>query len=125
VIVPLNGTTTFSESKGYPRTVAAALAAELPELVVDRQARSLRAGKVLIDWLQNDRFRSTVAPYSLRATRLPSVSTPLDWDEVREVGAGLITEASLSFSVEQVLIRVQRDGDMFAPVLMLRQSLDN
>jgi bifunctional non-homologous end joining protein LigD len=73
VFVPLNGTATFPEAKAYARTVAAFLARELPDSVIDRQSRSLRSGKVLVDWLQNDRFRSTVAPYSLRATSPPLV----------------------------------------------------
>jgi bifunctional non-homologous end joining protein LigD len=123
VFVPLHGSATFPEAKAYGRTVAAYLASEAPHLVVKRQARALRSGKVLIDWLQNDRFRSTVAPYSLRATPTPNVSTPLDWAEVRAVADGSADEAALSFDVGEVLARVERDGDLFAPVLTMTQSL--
>jgi bifunctional non-homologous end joining protein LigD len=123
VFVPLDGLATFPEAKAYARTVAAFLASEAPDLVVDRQARALRSGKVLVDWLQNDRFRSTVAPYSLRATPTPNVSTPLEWSEVRAVAEGSADEAVLAFDVDEVLARVERDGDRFAPVLTMTQSL--
>jgi len=123
VFVPLNGGATFAQAKSFARSVAAALAAELPDLVVDRQTKSLRAGKVLVDWLQNDRFRSTVAPYSLRATATPGISTPLEWTEVLAVVTGDELAASLAFSVDQVLGRLERAADPFAPVLEVRQSL--
>jgi bifunctional non-homologous end joining protein LigD len=123
VFVPLNGTATFPEAKAYGRTLAAFLGRERPDSVVDRQARSLREGKVLVDWLQNDRFRSTVAPYSLRATTPPLVSTPVDRDEVRAVAAGEAPESSLMFGVEDVVARIEHVGDRFAPVLTMQQSL--
>jgi bifunctional non-homologous end joining protein LigD len=95
---------------------------ELRGLVVDRQARELRAGKVLVDWLQNDRSRSTVAPYSLRATPSPLVSTPVTWDEVGEVADGG-PETAVEFGVDDVLARIERYGDLFEPVLRVRQRL--
>jgi bifunctional non-homologous end joining protein LigD len=118
VFVPLDATTIFDEAKSYARTVAGALASELPQMVVDRQQRTLRTGKVLVDWLQNDRFRSTVAPYSLRATDPPSISTPVTWDEVRAVSVGDAPPSSLSFGLEDVLERVRTSGDLFARALM-------
>lgn len=123
VVVPLLGSTSFEEAKAYARTVAAFLTREDAAHVVDRQARDARAGKVLVDWLQNDRSRSTVAPYSLRATREPRVSTPVSWDEVAAVAEGEADEATLAFGVEEVLGRLERDGDRFAPVLTTRQRL--
>jgi bifunctional non-homologous end joining protein LigD len=123
VVVPLNGTEGFPEAKAYARTLAAFLARERPDRVVDRQARSLRAGKVLVDWLQNDRFRSTVAPYSLRATMPPQVSTPVGRDEVCAVADGDAPEASLRFGVDDVLARIEAHGDRFGPVLTMRQGL--
>jgi bifunctional non-homologous end joining protein LigD len=122
VFVPLNTPATFAEAKAYARTVAGFLAREHPDVVVDRQARALRRGKVLVDWLQNDAFRSTVAPYSIRATALPGVSTPVTWDEV-EAGAAGSDPVGLQFGVEAVLDRLARDGDRFSPVLELRQRL--
>ena len=123
VFVPLNGTATFPEVKAYARTLAAFLAREQPDRIVDRQARHLRAGKVLVDWLQNDRFRSTVAPYSLRATTPPQISTPIDPDEMRAVATGEAQEASLMFGVDDVLARIEREGDRFAEVLTKQQLL--
>jgi bifunctional non-homologous end joining protein LigD len=123
VFVPTNGAATFEQTKTFARSVATALASEMGDLVVDRQTRSLRAGKVLVDWLQNDRFRSTVAPYSLRATEPPGVSTPLSWDEVLAVATGDQPASALSFSVDDVLDRIERLGDAFAPVLSIRQAL--
>jgi bifunctional non-homologous end joining protein LigD len=120
VFVPLNEPHTFDQTKAFARALAAFLAAERPE-VVDRQARSIRAGKVLLDWLQNDPFRSTVAPYSLRAMPAPTVSMPVTWEDV-ERGAAGETAPLLPGPVEAVE-RVERDGDAFAPVLTLRQRL--
>jgi bifunctional non-homologous end joining protein LigD len=123
VFVPTNGAATFDQTKTFARSVAAALASEMGNLVVDRQTRSLRAGRVLVDWLQNDRFRSTVAPYSLRATAPPGVSTPVSWDEVLAVATGDAPTSSVAFSVDDVLQRIERLGDLFSPVLSIRQAL--
>ena len=120
VFVPLNGAGPFEDAKRFARAVAAALASELPN-VVDQQARSMRSGKVLVDWLQNDRFRSTVAPYSLRATEPASVSTPVTWDEVETAASS--DERELTFTVEDALGRLDTHGDLFEPVLSMRQAL--
>jgi bifunctional non-homologous end joining protein LigD len=124
VYVPLNTPIGFDETKAYARTIAAFLRQEHPDVVVDRQAKALRAGKVLVDWLQNDGFRSTVAPYSLRATPLPRVSAPVTWSEVEAVATGG-AETSLVFGLEEVLRRVERDGDLFSSVLELEQRLES
>ena len=118
VFAPLNADASFDDTKRFARTVAAALASELPN-VVDRQTRALRAGKVLVDWLQNDRFRSTIAPYSLRATQPASVSTPVTWPEVEAASA----EGELTFTVDDVVARLDAHGDLFEPVLSKRQTL--
>jgi bifunctional non-homologous end joining protein LigD len=86
---------------------------ELPRLVVSRMTKSARTGKVLIDWSQNNGSKTTVAPYSLRARDLPTVSTPVTWEEVaacREV-------ADLTFTAPDVLARVEAHGDLFAPLV--------
>jgi bifunctional non-homologous end joining protein LigD len=123
LFVPLHGGAGFEASKAYARTVAAFLAREHRDLVVDRQARGARAGKVLVDWLQNDRFRSTVAPYSLRGTPTATVSTPVTWEEIASVASGDAPEEALAFDVDAVLGRLDDAGDLFAPVLSTRQSL--
>jgi bifunctional non-homologous end joining protein LigD len=122
IVVPLNMPAGFDETKAYARTMAAFLVDELHDLVVDRQTRSIRQGKVLVDWLQNDRFRSTVAPYSLRATPVPRVSAPVTWDEIEAVADGA-PEGALSFGVDDVLARIALDGDPFSGALTMRQTL--
>jgi bifunctional non-homologous end joining protein LigD len=126
VYVPLNGDDVEYEgprgTKTFAKTVAELLEASEPGLVVSRMTKSLRPGKVLVDWSQNDDAKTTVNVYSLRAKDRPTVSTPVTWDEVRachEAG----DPALLVFDSEQVLARVERDGDLFAPVQSLRQEL--
>jgi bifunctional non-homologous end joining protein LigD len=93
-----------------------------PGMVVSRQTKAIRKGKVLVDWSQNDEHKTTVNVYSLRAREQPTVSTPLTWEEVRDAhDAG--DAGGLQCTAEQVLARVERLGDLFAPVLSVRQSL--
>jgi bifunctional non-homologous end joining protein LigD len=84
--------------------------------------KTRRTGKVLIDWSQNDRRKTTVCVYSLRAVERPTVSTPLEWDELRAaVRRG--DPGALAFEAGGVLERVAERGDLFAPVLSLVQEL--
>jgi len=112
----------WAEAKAFARQLARRLTAEEAERVVDRQARALRRGKVLIDWLQNDPMRSTVAAYSLRAHGWPTVSAPLTWSEVEQTAAEERPEL-LTFEPSTVLERIERLGDPFGPVLELEQRL--
>ncbi|MEU5695281.1 non-homologous end-joining DNA ligase [Actinosynnema sp. NPDC020468] len=93
----------------YARGVARRLAAELPELVVWRMAKVLRSGRVLIDWSQNSPAKTTVAPYSLRARGVPSVSAPVSWAEVE----GCRVVGDLVFVADEVRARVAASGDLF------------
>ncbi len=97
----------------YAHGLAEELEQSVPDLAVSRMAKSLRAGKVLIDWSQNSPAKTTVSPYSLRALDHPSVSTPLTWDEVEE-GAARGGDRFLGFSPHDVLARVEAMGDLFA-----------
>ncbi len=122
VYVPLEGHDGYDRTKPFAHAVARVLEARHRDLVVSRMTKSLRAGKVLVDWSQNDRSKTTVCAYSLRARPRPTVSTPLRWAEVeraarRRRADGLVFEASA------VLARVEREGDLFAPVLTVRQRL--
>jgi len=120
VYVPLNDPdATFTQSKSFAKAVAELLAREEPGLVVARQTKSARKGKVLVDWSQNDPIKTTVNVYSLRAMERPTVSTPIAWDEVREAR----TVEDLTFTSSQALERVEEHGDLFAPVLSLVQRL--
>ena len=93
-----------------------------PRLVVSEMTKAKRAGKVFIDWSQNDEHKTTVCVYSLRARERPTVSAPVTWEEV-EAAAGSGDPDELSFTSDEVLARVAEDGDRFAPVLHLRQEL--
>jgi bifunctional non-homologous end joining protein LigD len=122
VYVPLNSLATYELTSSFARTVAELLESQLPDRVVARVARRLRAGRVLVDWSQNDRHRSMVCAYSLRATDAATVSTPVTWDEVEAaVDAG--RQADLIFDHARALERVDAKGDLFAPVLTLVQAI--
>jgi bifunctional non-homologous end joining protein LigD len=122
VYLPLNTPTTYGRTAGFSRTVAQALESSEPRKVVSAQRKDLRRGKVLVDWSQNSRHKTTVCAYSLRATDDATVSTPLQWEEVEEaVAAGDATD--LRFRAPDVLERVGDLGDLFAPAATLRQHL--
>jgi bifunctional non-homologous end joining protein LigD len=122
VYVPLNTEVTYAQTKPFAKAVAETLEAKFPERIVSRMAKSRRGGRVLIDWSQNDPHKTTVSVYSLRARERPTVSTPLEWDEMGEALAE--SEASLlTFDHEAVLQRVEERGDLFAPLLSKRQQL--
>ncbi|MGH3186298.1 MAG: non-homologous end-joining DNA ligase [Streptosporangiaceae bacterium] len=109
---PISGVTS-DQASDQARAYAERLERAQPRLVVSRMTKSLRAGKVLIDWSQNNGSKTTVAPYSLRARAHPTVSTPVTWDEVescRKVD-------DLFFTADAVLDRVAAHGDLFAPLL--------
>jgi bifunctional non-homologous end joining protein LigD len=122
VYVPLNTPVTYEDTKPFARTVAELLEARHPELVVSNMKKSLRTGKVLVDWSQNDRHKTTVCVYSLRAKSRPFVSTPVTWDEV-ERAARSRKASILSFDHAEALKRVDRLGDLFAQVPVLQQRL--
>ena len=119
VYLPINREATFAQTKAFSKAVADLLAREEPGLVVARQTKSARAGKVLVDWGQNDVNKTTINVYSLRAMARPTVSTPVTWDEVRAAQA----PEDLTFEAADVLRRVEEHGDLFAPVLTLVQRL--
>jgi bifunctional non-homologous end joining protein LigD len=122
VYVPLNTPTDYGETKPFARAVARALERAEPELVVSRMTKELRRGRVLVDWSQNTASKTTVAAYSLRARARPTVSTPLAWAEV--AGCAASEDAGrLAFDPADALDRVAEHGDLFAPVLELRQEL--
>jgi bifunctional non-homologous end joining protein LigD len=122
VYVPLGGRTRYEDTKPFARRIAELLEQRMPELVVSRMTKRLRAGKVLVDWSQNDAHKTTVTVYSARARERPTVSTPVSWEEVErsraEADPGL-----LSFGTGEVLARVAEQGDLFAELLSAKQSL--
>jgi bifunctional non-homologous end joining protein LigD len=122
VYVPLNDNITYEATKPYARAIAQLLEKMYPDEIVSRMTKRLRKGKVLVDWSQNTESKTTVAVYSLRARERPTVSTPLEWDEVTEAAESGDPEP-IRFETADVLERVEDHGDLFAPVLELRQKL--
>lgn len=122
VYVPLNQPISYTETKSYARRIAGVLAAEEPQLIVDRADKALRSNKVFVDWHQNAPVRSTVAVYSLRAMRAPTVSMPLRWEELRSALEQRSDDA-LFLTAPDAIERVERVGDLFAPVLDVSQAL--
>jgi len=114
VYAPLTGTplegADSEQVSGYVKTVAEALERGMPELVVSRMATALRAGKVFLDWSQNNGRKTTICPYSLRGRDQPWAAAPRPWEEVE---AGGLTQLALP----DLLARVQRDGDPAAGLL--------
>jgi bifunctional non-homologous end joining protein LigD len=121
--LPLNSRdVSFDQSKAFAKAVAELLESADPDLVVSRMTKARRTGKVLIDWSQNDHRKTTVCAYSLRARERPTVSTPVNWEEVRAT-LDSRDPGALAFEAGEVLERVAERGDLFAPVLSLVQEL--
>jgi bifunctional non-homologous end joining protein LigD len=121
ILVPLNTSHRYAQTKPFARELAARLAAQDPEHVTDR-VRAPRERRVFVDWLANDASRSMIAPYSLRAADEPTASTPVCWDEV-ELALDAAAPERLTFTAEHVLRRIDAVGDPLAPALALRQRL--
>jgi bifunctional non-homologous end joining protein LigD len=120
--VPCNSEVTYAETKPFAKAVAETLERKFGDRVVSQMSKAKRPGRVLIDWSQNDRHKTTVCVYSLRAKARPTVSTPLEWDEVEAALAAEDRDA-LAFDHAAVLDRVATKGDLFAPLLSEEQQL--
>ena len=118
--VPLNTACTHEEASSFALAVGQLLERDHHALVVTSMAKAVRPGKVFVDWSQNSRHKTTIAPYSLRARPQPTVSTPVSWDEVESAAAG---ETDLRFEARDVLDRIEEHGDLFAPVLTREQRI--
>jgi bifunctional non-homologous end joining protein LigD len=121
--VPLNTKTSYEETRPFAQAVAQTIANQTPENVLAKMGKKTdRSGKLLIDWYQNNERKTTIAVYSLRARERPTCSTPVTWEEVEkaaESGDG----SHLVFEASDVLERIEEHGDLFAPVLELKQKL--
>ena len=122
IYVPLNTKTNYDETKGFANALARLLESEHRDLVVSDMKRAIRTNKVFVDWSQNDEHKTTISVYSLRARERPTVSTPITWEEVertlKKKDASLLV-----FESHQTLERVEKLGDLFAPLLKLKQQL--
>jgi bifunctional non-homologous end joining protein LigD len=121
--IPLNTKVTYEETRPFAQALAKVVAKQTPDEVLAKMGKKTdRSGKVLIDWYQNNERKTTIAVYSLRAREHPTVSTPITWEEVAaaaESGDG----SKLVFESSDVLERIEQHGDLFAPVLELKQKL--
>jgi bifunctional non-homologous end joining protein LigD len=130
VYAPLNNPDVTYEAEGadgqgtkpLARAIAQLLEKQTPDLVVSKMKKAERKGKVFVDWSQNHRRKTTIAVYSLRARERPTVSTPVTWEEV-ERAVKKDDPDSLVFEAPDVLKRIEKQGDLFAPVLELKQEL--
>jgi bifunctional non-homologous end joining protein LigD len=122
VYVPLNTAVTFDQTKALSRALAEHLEREHPKLVVSKMAKALRAGKVFVDWSQNDEHKTTVNVYSLRAKEQPTVSTPVGWEEVTTMLKKKKAKLFV-FTSDHALERVEKLGDLFEPVQTLKQKM--
>jgi|SRR5712664_3079610 len=123
IYLPLNRPgLTYDDTKPFARAVAEALEREQPARIVSNMKKSVRAGKVLVDWSQNDPHKTTVCVYSLRAKERPTVATPVTWEEVEACAKNGSAEG-LTFDSEAAVRRVEESGDLFAPLLELKQEL--
>src|SRR5215213_10318063 len=121
LLVPLNAERSYEEVSPFARQTAETLEARFPEQVVSTQTRAKRPGRVLIDWGQNSRHKTTASAYSLRARDRPTVSMPVEWGEVERAWEERRPEL-LVFEADQALARVERRGDLFASVSSLAQE---
>jgi bifunctional non-homologous end joining protein LigD len=122
VYVPLNTPVTFDQTKDLSRALGQLLEREHVDLVTSNMSKSVRKGKVFVDWSQNDEHKTTICVYSLRAKEEPTVSTPVSWDEVANCLKKKKADL-LKFRSDKVLARVEKVSDLFAPVEKLKQKL--
>ena len=120
--VPLNTAVTFEQTKSLARAMAQTLEQDDPQHVTTNMRKEMRQGRVFLDWSQNDDHKTTVCTYSLRARELPTVSTPVSWEEL-EAADKKKDPARLVFTTADVIKRVEKLGDLFAPVLTQKQEL--
>ena len=122
IYIPLNSDVSYNETKPFAKAIARLLEREHPQKVVSDMKKALRVNKIFVDWSQNDDHKTTVCVYSLRAKESPTASTPVTWDEV----ANCLKKGDpnlLRFESNKVLDRFEKHGDLFAPVVKLKQTL--
>jgi len=105
----LDGTLKSEQVSAFAHELARALESDHPDLVVSDMKKSLRHGKVLVDWSQNSGNKTTIVPYSLRGKAQPTVAAPRTWRE--------LASASLEhLDYQAVMKRVRTGKDHFAPI---------
>ena len=122
VYVPLNTPVSYEDTKGLSRSLAQYLERDHPDRVTSNMSKAMRKAKVFVDWSQNDERKTTICVYSLRAREEPTVSTPVTWNEVENCLKKKNAEL-LRFRSDQVLTRVEKQGDLFERIEGLKQKL--
>lgn len=107
------GAHTSDEIRDTVQQLAQQLTKKYPDRIVWKMAKELRPGKIFLDWSQNVAAKTTICPYSLRGREAPTVAAPRTWSEVE---AGSDGEELRQLRFEEVLERVERDGDLAAGV---------
>jgi bifunctional non-homologous end joining protein LigD len=120
---PLNAGLTYETVKPFAKAFAEAMEQRHPDLTVSKMSKSLRSGKVFIDWSQNTQSKTTVSVYSLRAkSDTPYVSLPVTWDELAAAERAK-DPRRLYFEPAAAVARLDQIGDLFAPVEKMKQKL--
>jgi bifunctional non-homologous end joining protein LigD len=123
VYVPLNTAVTYSVTAPFAKAIADLLAEQYPDLIVSDMKKALRVKKVFIDWSQNNISKTTAGVYSLRAaTTKPFASMPVTWEEL-EAAVAKGKPADLFFGMDAALARAEEIGDLFSPMLSIKQKL--
>jgi bifunctional non-homologous end joining protein LigD len=122
VYIPLNTKVSYEQTSSFAKAVAQLLEKQTPKDVVSKMAKAERRGKVFVDWSQNHQKKTTIAVYSLRAREHPTASIPLHWREV-ERAAKRGDADNLRFEIPAAIKRVEKEADLFEPVLKVRQKL--
>jgi DNA ligase D-like protein (predicted polymerase)/DNA ligase D-like protein (predicted 3'-phosphoesterase) len=122
VYAPLNTACDFDLTKNFALKVAKDLSALHPKEILWQMPKALRKGKVMIDWSQNDRNKTTVSVYSLRAGAVPLVSFPIAWSDLEEASKTK-DFASLKVTPKEAIERLEKNDDLFKEILTLKQKL--
>jgi bifunctional non-homologous end joining protein LigD len=119
---PLNTKVTYEQTSPFAKAMAQLLEKQTPKEVVSKMAKADRKGKVFVDWSQNHQKKTTIGVYSLRARERPTASMPVTWREVERTANGSDPD-KLRFEIPAAIKRVEKEGDLFEPVLKLKQKL--
>jgi bifunctional non-homologous end joining protein LigD len=122
IAVPLNTPVTYDQTKNFAKKLAQLLEQQFPDKVTSAMKKASRHGRIFVDWSQNVEHKTTVCAYSLRARERPTVSTPVSWEELERAAKKNEVKA-LIFEMKDVLKRVEKLGDLYAPVASLKQKL--
>jgi bifunctional non-homologous end joining protein LigD len=122
VYLPLNTKVSYEQTSPLAKAIAQLLEKQTPKEVVSKMAKAERRGRVFVDWSQNHQKKTTIGVYSLRARDRPTASIPLHWREVERTAKNGDAK-DLRFEIPAAIERVEKQGDLFEPVLKMRQKL--